>query len=84
MICDAGFAIPEGLPVVDLSLAANLPTVDVVLTEVLKFFSVEKVIFAQEQRDSNPEKLGRRWPCWASRCSLRWSPTTNSNGRPDR
>ncbi len=44
---------------VDLSIAVNVPTVDVVLTEILKFFSVEKVIFAQEQRDSCPAKLAR-------------------------
>jgi D-ribose pyranase len=59
LLCDAGFAIPEGLPVVDLSIAVNMPTVDVVLKEVLKFFSVEKVIFAQEQRDACPAKLER-------------------------
>jgi D-ribose pyranase len=59
LVCDAGFAIPEGLPVVDLSIAVNMPTVDIVLTEILKFFSVEKVIFAQEQRDSCPAKLAR-------------------------
>jgi D-ribose pyranase len=58
LLCDAGFAIPDGLPVVDLSLTVNVPTVDTVLTELLKYFSVEKVIFAQEQRDANPEKLG--------------------------
>ncbi len=57
VLCDAGFAIPEGLPVVDLSLSFNLPTVDVVLAEILKHFSVEKVVFAREQRDANPEKL---------------------------
>ena len=59
MICDAGFAIPDGLTVVDLSLAVNVPTVDAVLAELLKFFSVEKVCFAQEQRDANPAKLER-------------------------
>jgi D-ribose pyranase len=59
LLCDAGFAIPDGLPVVDLSLTVNVPTVDTVLTELLKYFSVEKVIFAQEQRDANPEKLGK-------------------------
>ena len=57
LLCDAGFAIPEGLPVVDLSLTVNVPTVDTVLTEILKYFSVEKVIFAQEQLDANPKKL---------------------------
>jgi len=59
LICDAGFAIPEGLPVVDLSLTVNVPTVDTVLTEILKYFSMEKVIFAQEQADANPKKLGK-------------------------
>jgi D-ribose pyranase len=59
LLCDAGFAIPEGLPVVDLSVAVNLPTVDLVLAEILKVFSIEKVIFAQEQRDACPAKLER-------------------------
>ena len=57
LLCDAGFAIPDGLPVVDLSLTVNVPTVDTVLTEILKYFSIEKVIFAQEQLDANPKKL---------------------------
>lgn len=57
LLCDAGFAIPEGLPVVDVSLAINVPTVDAVLSELLKHFSIEKVLFAQEQRDANPKKL---------------------------
>ncbi len=59
LLCDAGFAIPEGLPVVDLSIAENIPTVDLVLTEILKCFSVEKVLFAQEQKDACPAKLER-------------------------
>lgn len=59
LVCDAGFAIPDGIPVVDLSLAVNVPTVEAVLAEILKFFSVEKIVFAREQRDSNPAKLER-------------------------
>ena len=59
LLCDAGFAIPEGLPVVDLSIAENTPTVDLVLSEILKCFSVEKVVFAQEQKDACPAKLER-------------------------
>jgi D-ribose pyranase len=57
LLCDAGFAIPEGLPVVDLSLSMNVPTVFTVLSEILKYFSIEKVIYAQEQKDANPNKL---------------------------
>ncbi len=59
VLCDAGFAIREGLTVVDISLSPNMPTVDTVLAEILKHFSIEKVVFAREQRDSNPQKLGR-------------------------
>ncbi len=57
LLCDAGFAIPDGIPVVDLSLAENIPTVDMVLIELLKYFSVEKIVYAQEQKDANPTKL---------------------------
>jgi len=59
VLCDAGFAIPEGLTVVDLSLSVNVPTVDSVLAEIIKHFSIEKAIYAQEQQDANPEKLKR-------------------------
>lgn len=57
LLCDAGFAIPNGLPVVDLSLSVNVPTVNTVLSEIVKYFSIEKVIYAQEQKDANPNKL---------------------------
>jgi D-ribose pyranase len=57
VLCDAGFAIPEGLTVVDLSLSVNVPTVDAVLAEIVKHFSIEKVMYSREQRNANPAKL---------------------------
>jgi D-ribose pyranase len=57
VLCDAGFAIPDGLPVVDLSLSVNVPTVDAVLAELLRHFSIEKVVYAREQVYANPGKL---------------------------
>ena len=39
MVVDAGFAIPKGLDVVDLSLAINEPTVPRVLAVLKDYFS---------------------------------------------
>lgn len=55
MIVDAGFAIPLGIEVVDLSLKENSPMVIDVLTELKKFHSVEKLILAKQTKDTNPK-----------------------------
>lgn len=57
IVCDAGFAIPDGVEVVDLSLAVNQPTIETVLTELLKHHSVEKLIVADQTRLHSPAKL---------------------------
>ena len=54
MVVDAGFAIPKGLDVVDLSLAINEPTVPRVLAVLKDYFSVEKLILARETKDVSP------------------------------
>jgi len=54
MVVDAGFAIPKGLEVVDVSIGENKPMVLDVLSELKKFFSVEKMIMAKQTRDTNP------------------------------
>lgn len=64
MVVDAGFAIPKGLEVVDLSLSENVPMVLDVLGELVKFYSVEKMIMAQQTKDTNPalfEKISKVW-----------------------
>ena len=54
MVVDAGFAIPKGLDVVDLSLTINVPTVPEVLAVLKDYFSVEKLILAKETKVVNP------------------------------
>ena len=54
MVVDAGFAIPNGLDVVDLSLTINVPTVPEVLAVLKDYYSVEKLILARETRDVSP------------------------------
>ncbi len=46
MVVDAGFAIPKGLEVVDVSIGDNNPMVLEVLSELKKFHSVEKMVMA--------------------------------------
>ncbi len=57
MVCDAGFAIPKGIEVVDISLAENKPMVLETLHELNKFFSVEKMIMARQTREINPVNM---------------------------
>ncbi len=57
LVCDAGFAIPDGVEVVDLSLSVNKPTVEEVLAELLKYHSVESLIIADMTEQHSPLKL---------------------------
>jgi len=50
-ICDAGFAIPDGVRDIDISLKDNQPGLIEVLAEILKYFSVEKLIIAKETKN---------------------------------
>jgi len=59
MICDAGFAIPVGPTVVDLSLKDNQPLIDDVLEELSRHYSVEKIIIADETKAVSPSKFER-------------------------
>jgi D-ribose pyranase len=54
MITDAGFTIPSHVKVIDISLAENIPTVMDLLTELKKYFSVEKIIMSDETREVSP------------------------------
>ena len=57
LVCDAGFAIPDGVEVVDLSLAVNKPTVEEVLAELVKYHSVEGLVVADMTETHSPSKL---------------------------
>jgi len=57
IVCDAGFPIPMGVRTIDISLKVNQPTVAEVLTEILKYFSVEKIVLAQETQAHSPAQF---------------------------
>ena len=56
MIVDAGLAVPNTTKVIDLSLQVNVPTVIDVLEEILKHFSVEKIIYSKATSDVSPSR----------------------------
>jgi len=57
IVCDAGFPIPAGVRTVDICLAKDKPTVLELLEELIKHFSVEKLILAEETRNVSPTKF---------------------------
>jgi D-ribose pyranase len=59
MVTDAGFAIPNGVEVIDISLGENKPLVMEVLAELKKFFSVEKMIMARQTKDVSPSLFNK-------------------------
>ncbi|MCP4311272.1 MAG: D-ribose pyranase [Bacteroidetes bacterium] len=54
MVADAGFAIPLGVEVIDLSLKENVPMVMDVLSELSRYFSVEKMYMSKETGEISP------------------------------
>jgi D-ribose pyranase len=59
MICDAGFAIPDTVHTIDISISQNNPTVETTIKEVLKNFSVEEIIISDSMITSSPSKFDR-------------------------
>lgn len=56
LITDAGLAVPNTMDVIDLSISQNNPTTLVVLDELLKHFSVEKIFLSQSLVEVNPSR----------------------------
>jgi D-ribose pyranase len=54
MVTDAGFPAPYNLPVIDLAITKNLPTIECILKLIDSEMITEKIIFAQELRTNNP------------------------------
>ena len=54
MVVDAGFAIPKEVKCIDISLGKNNPMVLTVLAELKKFYSVEKMIMADQTKATSP------------------------------
>jgi D-ribose pyranase len=59
MICDAGFAIPDTVHTIDISISQNNPTVETTIKEVLRNFSVEGIIISDSMITSSPSKFDR-------------------------
>ncbi len=57
IVCDAGFAIPDGIRTVDISYGENRPTVPQVLEELSKHFSAEKLVISEETRAHVPARF---------------------------
>jgi len=57
VVCDAGFPIPLGVKIVDISLAENKPTVLEFIEILQKHFSVEKLIMADETKAVSPSRF---------------------------
>lgn len=54
MVVDAGFPIPKEVECIDISLSENKPMVLEVLVELKKYFSVEKMIMANQTKATSP------------------------------
>lgn len=54
MVTDAGFAIPQEVEVIDVSLSENKPMVMEVLELLNQYFSVEKMYMSNETREVSP------------------------------
>ena len=54
VICDAGFPIPKGANVVDVSLVAGIPTMMQVLKAVLNEMIVESYVIFDSMKTANP------------------------------
>lgn len=59
IVCDAGFPIPLGVRTVDIALAENKPTVPEVVAEIVKVFSVERIVLADETVEHSPSAFKR-------------------------
>lgn len=57
IVCDAGFPIPLEVETIDLALSTDHPTVLEVLSELVKYFAVEKVVMANETKDHSPSQF---------------------------
>jgi simple sugar transport system permease protein/D-ribose pyranase len=55
IVCDAGFPIPSQIPRIDLAILPDLPDLQTVLGAIAQDFIAEKVGYAAEMADNNPE-----------------------------
>ena len=54
IVCDAGFPIPSSVPRIDLALLPDIPDLETVLRAIHGDFVAEKVAYATEMAQNNP------------------------------
>lgn len=59
VICDAGLPIPAGVKRIDLAVVPGLPSFVDVLEAVLVEMQVERVIYAEELKQAQPQLFAR-------------------------
>lgn len=57
IISDAGIPLPDCVEVIDVSIKQNVPTIETVLEEILRYHSVEKLVVADVMAKHSPSKL---------------------------
>ena len=57
IVCDAGFPIPLDVCTIDISLAKDKPTVLELLDVLKDHFSVEKLVMADETKQTSPTRF---------------------------
>lgn len=57
VVCDVGFPIPEGVPVIDLALADGIPDFLTVLCAIARELVYEKYFYAEEMQRASGKLL---------------------------
>jgi D-ribose pyranase len=84
IVCDAGFPIPLGVRTIDISLTINQPTVAETLAEILKYFSVEKIVLAEETQKHSLTQFARLTGLFAPEVAVELLPHTEFKQRSKR
>ena len=84
IVCDAGFPIPTEVETIDLVVSENHPTVQEVLEVLLKYFSVEKIIMAEETKQHSPSHFKRMVKLFGPNVALETVPHTAFKERSHR
>jgi D-ribose pyranase len=56
LVCNAGLAIPNTIPTIDLAITAGTPDIETVLKAILEEMEVEYYFIPEELRDEHKEK----------------------------
>ncbi|MCW5952820.1 MAG: hypothetical protein KIT69_11240 [Propionibacteriaceae bacterium] len=64
LVVDAGFPIPDRVRRIDLSLEAGVPSIEQVLTVLLRHVFAERLLLPDEARAGNPRHYARLLECF--------------------